>query len=144
MGTVRIDSTNEGNFRAKTLIPKGDYLFEIANDLVVEKAKSSQNNVVNVELRCQDDGPAKGSVVFDTIALTKKAEWKLCHLVLAAGTQSKAEMKADGIELSLLKGQIVKAGVDIQPARSAPDGGQYAAKNRVTQYCFTPEDAPVV
>ena len=140
MTVVTIDSTNPSNFQMRKPIPAGTYVFEIANDLVVSKAKSSENNIIKVELRCNDDGEHKGSVVFDNIALTKKAEFKLCHLVLAAGTQTKEEMSS-GIDLDLLKGRMVEVEVSLEPPRKDPVTGQiYDESNRVKRYCFDPEN----
>ncbi len=143
MAVVNVDAANPANFQTRKPIPASRYVFEIANDLVVTKAKPpSVNNVVKVELRCRDEGPHLGSVVYDTITLTPKAEFKLCHLVLAAGTQTQDDM-TNGIELDLLKGSIVEADIILQPARTDPaTGAQYEESNRVKRYIFEPEDTP--
>lgn len=139
MSVVKVDTTNEDNFKPKSFkpIPKGEYLFEVANDLVVEKAKSSDNNIIRVELVCQDEGEHKGSKVFDTIVLTNKAEFKLVHLALSCGSQSKDDVKANGVDLGLIKGRVCRAVVDVQGPRTDPSTGQeYSEKNRVVQYLF--------
>ncbi len=141
MPVVNIDATNPDNFQPRKPIPAGKYVFEIANDLVVVKAKSSDNNIIKVELRCADEGEHKGKIVYDNIVLTKKAEFKLCHLALAAGTQSKDEM-ASGIDLELFKGQMVEADVTLEPPRKDTATGQiYDESNRVKRYIFEPEEA---
>ncbi len=141
MTVVNVDASNPSNFQTRKPIPGGKYVFEIANDLVVEKAKSSDNNIIKVELRCDDDGEHKGSVVYDNIVLTKKAEFKLCHLVLAAGTQTKEEM-ASGVDLALLKGEMVEADIVLEPPRKDPaTGAMYDESNRVKRYIFDAADA---
>ena len=141
MSIVKIDASNTSNFKAKTLIPKGRYVFEVANDLVVAKSKNSSNNKVDVELRCQDEGPAKGSVIFDTLVLSPKTEWKMCHLVLACGTQTEADMKANGVDLALLKGCKLEAEVDVRAPEKGADGTTYGEKNVVKRYIFEPVSA---
>lgn len=141
MSIVKIDASNASNFKQKTIMPKGRYLFEVAKDLVVSRAKSSDNNIVSVELRCQDEGEYKGSVVFDTIVLTNKAEWKLCHLALAAGSQSEEDIKNNGIDLSLIKGCVLTADISVEPGSTAPDGTTYREKNQVERYVFEPESS---
>ncbi len=145
MSVVKIDSNNAENFEKKdfTPIPKGEYVFEIANDLVVEKAKSSDNMIVKVELACQDEGEFKGKKVFDNIVLTKKAEFKLCHLALAAGTQTKEEM-VEGVDLELFKGRLVRAEISVQAPRTDTVTGEvYRENNIVVRYCFDAEAVSV-
>ncbi len=143
MAVVNIDATNPDNFQARKPLPAGKYVFEIANDLVVTQAKPpSVNKLIKVELRCADEGEQKGRVVFDNIVLTKKAEFKLCHLVLAADSQSKDDM-ANGIDLELLKGCMVEAEISLEPPRKDPITGQmYDESNRVKRYCFEPDAVP--
>ena len=141
MSVVKVDSMNEGNFQSRKLLNPGTYTFEVANDPVVAKAKSSENNVVSVELRCQDDGEFKGQPVYDTITLTPKAEFKLCHLALAAGMQTKEDIKNDGVDLSLLKGSTLSADITIEPGGTNPQTQQqYRDKNRIERYIFDPEE----
>lgn len=137
MTVVNIDAANPNNFQTRKPVPAGEYLFEVANDLVVTKAKPpSENMLIKVELRVRDEGEHLGSLVFDNIVLTKKAEFKLCHLALAAGTQTKEEM-ASGVDLDLLKGTVVRALVSLEPAHRDPVTGQmYDEGNRVKRYIF--------
>jgi len=138
MAVVRlVDTSNPDNFRAKKLIDKGQYCFQIENDVVVEQAKSSSNQVVNIEARCTDDGKFKGSKIYATHALTAKAEWMLCHLVLSCGTQTEEEITANGIDLSLLKGSIFEAEIGISDPKEDPVTGQkYKPKNTIEKYLF--------
>ncbi len=136
MTIVRIDASNESNFRTRKIMPAGRYTFEIANDPVVSKAKTSDNNVVSIELRCIDEGEYRGSAVFDNIPITPKTEFRLCHLVLAAGSQTKEEMQADGIDLSLLRGKVVEAEVGIEPPSVSPTGRRFGERNRIERYIF--------
>ncbi len=140
MGVVKVDSSNPDNFRQKKLIDPGMYCFEIENDVVVAQAKSSQNQVVNIEARCTDDGGFKGSKVYDTITLKANCEWKLCHLVLSCGTQTEAEIASDGIDLSLLKGSTFEAEIGISDPQTDPVTMQkYKPKNTIEKYLFTAE-----
>jgi hypothetical protein len=136
MAVVKIDANNPNNFTGKQIVDKGTYVFEIANDLQIVKSKSSDNNIIKVELRVQDEGKFRGAVVYDNIALTPKSEFKLVHLAMAAGTQTKDEIKNDGIDLSLFKGATLQAEVDVEAPMQAPDGTMYQEKNRVTRYIF--------
>lgn len=139
MSVIKIDATNEGNFKQRQIIPPGEYVFEIANEPSVSNSKAG-NPMISVELRCQDDGAAKGAVVFDNIVLTKKAEWKLCHLILAAGTQTQDDLKNVGADISLLKGACLKVKVGVEAPTTAPDGTKYPEKNTVERYIFTPSN----
>jgi len=142
MTVVKIDGSNDSNFQQRRLIDRGTYIFEIANEPVVEKAKTSDNMKVSVELRCQDEGEFKGQAVYDTIILTPKAEWKLCHLVLACGTQTREEMKENGVDLSLLKGSTCEAEITIEAGGMNPQTGQrYPDRNRVSRYIFSEDNS---
>ncbi len=140
MAIYRPDAGNPDNFRAKKLIDPGQYCFEIENDVVVSQSQSSPNQVVKIEARCSDDGKFKGSKIYATHALTKKAEWSLCHLVLSCGTQTEEEMARDGIDLGLLKGSTFEAEVGISDPQTDPTTGQkYKPKNTIEKYLFVTE-----
>lgn len=140
MTIVKIDSSNEANFKGFKLLPPGSYCFEIANEPEVGRS-SKGNPLVNVELRCADEGEFKGHPVFDNIAITQKSEFRICHLALAAGTQTKEEIKNNGIDLSLLPGKIVEAEIGVQAPRKDPvTGTNYREKNTVERYVF--EESP--
>jgi len=148
MAVVKVDATNEDNFKQKTfkLLPKGRYLFEATGrnggPLVVETAKSG-NPMVVVECKCIDDkndGEYRGITVFDNIAITPKSEWKLVHLALACGSQTKDDIKERGVDLELIKGKPFEAEVDVRPPQTAADGTTYSERNRIARYLFEPED----
>jgi len=144
MSIVKVDASNPDNFRAKKLIDSGKYCFEIENDVVTSQSQSSQNQVVKIEARCTDDGPFKGTKIYATHALTAKAEWMLCHLVLSCGTQTEDEMSRDGIDLSLLKGSVFEAEIGISDPQTDPTTGQkYKPKNTVEKYLFAVDEAAV-
>ena len=144
MAIVNVDATTTNKLQTRKPIPDGEYTFEIANDLVVTQAKPpSTNKLIKVELRVQDDGEHMGALVYDNIVLTRKAEFKLCHIVLAAGTQTKEEMES-GVDLDLLKGEIVKAMVSLEPPRRDSVTGQmYDESNSVKRYIFDAEEVAV-
>lgn len=153
MGLVSIDMSNpEALYEQRRLIPNGKYVFEIAKELVVTPCNEpSTNSKVEIELRCQDDGPCKGAVVFDRIILvppentsakantTRKINnGKMAQLTLAAGVMTKAEIAASNgqIPLDAFKGKAVSAQI-----RTAPAQGVYDAKNDVSRYLFKETDA---
>mgnify|MGYP001199993089 CR=1 FL=1 len=136
---IKVDGNNPDNFTARRLIEPGRYLFEIAEEPKVTMSKNG-NPVVNVQLRVADDGANKGAVVFDNLAVTPKSEFRLCHLVMAAGSQTKDEIAQSGVDLSLLTGRIVEADVIIEPPQKDPATGQmYSEKNRINKYIFNAE-----
>jgi hypothetical protein len=142
MPIVKIDATNPDNFRQKKLIEPGQYVFTIANSPVVESAASSGKPIVKVELRCDDDGDFKGCPIYETITITPKAQWKLCHLALAAGAQTREEIENEGVELSLLQNCRVDAVVEIEKGGiDTATGKNYRDKNRVEKYLFEEEPA---
>jgi hypothetical protein len=145
MTTVRVDPSNPDNYQPREfkLLPKGIFLFEIANQLKIEGAKSSSNQKIEVRLKCIDDadgGSFKGTTVFDTIALVPKSEYKLVHLALAAGTQTREQIKADGVDLDMITGKVVKADIDVEGPSTSRDGSKtYKERNRVSRYVFDKE-----
>jgi hypothetical protein len=143
MAVVNVDTGNPENFagRKYEIMPRGIYLFEVSKVPVLHKAKTSQNMVVDVVLKCIDDaesGKYKGTSVFETIALTQKGEYRLVHLALAAGTQTREDIKnAGGVDLELLIGKVLKAEVSVEGPSTNPATGQvYGEKNRVRNYIF--------
>jgi len=144
MPIVNVDVADESKFQQKSfkLLPKGNYVFELAKNLVVEQAKTSNNRKVDVEAVCMDEGEFKGTRVWTTIALTPKSDWRLVHLALACGTQTKDEIKAaGGVDLSLLTaGCRFEASVDVTPEQTAPDGTTYRAKNTITRFLFESDE----
>lgn len=145
MAIVKIDGANEDDFKQKDFepIPNGTYLFEVTGPdngpLRVEKAKSSDNNVVNVVLVCADEGEFKGKKVFDTLTINAKAQWKLCHLAMAAGVP-KETVQNEGVDLDAILHQHVKATIGTEAAKTLPDGTEAKARNRVSQYLFETEE----
>lgn len=147
MSIVKVDGANPANFKPKEfkVIPKGKYLFEVTNDLVVTPAKTSGNMIVKVEMKCiddVDDGKYRGTTVFDNIVLTAKAEWKLVSLALACDSQKEADIKENGVDLALIKGRAFEAEIDVQPPSTGPDGTKYREKNGIVRYLFEPEKVP--
>ena len=139
MSVVKIDSSNANNFKNKQILPAGEYVMEVANDLVITKSQSSDNNLVKVELRVADEGEFMGCTVYDNIVLSKKAEWKVCHLALACGTQTKEEIQNDGVDLALIKGSRCEVKIGVEPPSMGTDGTRYSEKNKVERYIFEEE-----
>ena len=144
MGIVNVDTTDESAFSQRSFepAPAGMYLCSIKScPLVVEKAKSSSNNVINAHLVIEADGEGndteyKGRTIFNTIALTPKTEYMLTHLALCFGAMTAAEIKevggVDPDRFSTDLRGLVQVG--IQAATE-----QWPTKNRVTRYMW--EDA---
>jgi hypothetical protein len=124
---IKIDASNEDNFKAKKLIVPGTYVFCIAK--VTPKSSKAGNSMIVLEMKCQDDGEFRGATLFDNVVLTQNSEWKFIHLCLSAGF-SKDEIK-NGIEIEDIKDRYVKVKVGIQPKQ-----GQYAEKNIVEAFVF--------
>ena len=138
MTVVKVDSSNPENYKPFEfkLLPKGAFNFEVANDLVVQQAKTSSNKIIKVELRCTDEGENRGIAVFHNIVLTPKKEKELVHLALSCGTQKAEDIQQNGVDLSLMKGRICRAEVDVQPATTGEDGTSYRAKNTLFRFLF--------
>ena len=120
MSLITIDvSSPEDLFKAPEfkLLPKGKHLFEVANELVVEKAKSSDNQVIQVEAVCQDEDENKGTHVWDCFVIItnptsdkqRKAksinQARLCQFAVACGVRTKEQIEnGEGIPLDEFKG----------------------------------------
>jgi len=153
MGLVEIDTSNEDLFKPYEfkVLPKGKHRFEVANDLVVEPAKSSDNNVIKVELRCQDEDENKGSVVFDTFVLIENPQTekhrksrqinqgRLAQFAVACGVRTKEEIESGkGIPLDEFKGKICDAITRIVPYKD-PNTGEAKQSAKIARYLFEPE-----
>ena len=97
MALVNIDTTNEELLKNPTYepAPAAIYNFAIANKVLkVEKAKSSNNMMIKVELRCIDDiaygdgKSTKGMKLTDYMVLTDEGKWKLVQLSKSCSVES--------------------------------------------------------
>jgi hypothetical protein len=136
MGTVEVDLGNPNLYKPmefKTL-PKGKHTFEVANDLVVEPAASSGNNVIKVELVCQDEGEEKGSRCWDNFTLVTDAstekgrkakeinQARLVQFALACGVRTKEQIAAaEGIPLEEFKGTQCEAITKVESYKDPND-----------------------
>jgi hypothetical protein len=147
MTTVRVDTSNPDVFKQKdfTPVPKGTYTLECrgadSKAPIVVKAGSSDNMVVNFEYRICDEGEHIGKKIFDCCTITAKAEWRLIHLALACGTQTKEDITQNGVDLDKLEGARFSAEIDIEPGgvNATDPSKRYRDKNRITRYLFEPE-----
>ena len=101
MSILKIDNTNEDNFKQKdfTPMPKGIYRFEVPHKLKVEKSKSSDNMLIKLSLKCvsdDNDGEYLGKTVFDNLVISQKTEWKLNAFAISSGLYTAESLKADG------------------------------------------------
>jgi len=119
MAMIKINPDVDENqtFEAR---PAGIYPLLLTNELKVEKAKTSENNIIKFEWKFNDE---KGGVVFDTLTLTSKAEFRIKQCAMACGVP----MTADGdIDLDDFVGASCNAqvGTRLLPAQVDPTSGQ--------------------
>lgn len=156
MGLVEVDVGNPDLFKAyeARILPKGPHLFEVANDLIVEPAKSSDNNIINVELRCQDEDENKSTPVWDIFTLVTNAqgekaikskainEARLAQFAVACGVRTQAQIEAgEGIPLHEFKGcrcnAITKVEIKPDPTTLDEEGQPVQRKRaRIVRYVF--------
>ncbi len=156
MSTVEIDLGNPDLFKPPEFktIPKGKHLFEVVNELTVTKAKTSDNNVIKVELVCQDEDESKGLRVWDNFTLINNPQTdkqvkgkeinqaRLCQFAVACGvlTQQQIEDGA-GIPLETFKGSQCEAITKIETYKDPndlDDDGNLKEKKRarIVRYLF--------
>ena len=120
-------------------IPAGLYTFEVANDLKIEKSKSSANQVVKLELVVQDEGDFRGRKVFDNLvicadpATRSKTDWKIAQFAVATGLYTKDTL--DEIDLDAFKGAVLNAVVGVE-ASTNQITKEVKQKNKVKEYIF--------
>lgn len=150
MSIIKIDATDTRQFEPSTgePLPRGLYQFELVKPLAVTKAKSSTNNVVNVELRCCDDreaGKYMGKVVYDTIVINPKSMWKLNHFAMGTGIYTKESILAEGgidldrfvpVQTHIWASVSVEAQLDANKQPKLDADGQPKMRNRIEEYKF--------
>jgi len=159
MSLVEVDIGNPDLFKVMSFrtISAGKHLFEVENDVVVEPAKSSDNNVIKVTLVCQDEDENKGSKVWDNFTIVENPQTqkqltsqkinqaRLCQFAVACGITTQADIEAGGgVNLSLLKGSRCEAITKMEPYSDLNelDGdGKPVIKQRgkVVRYLFKPQ-----
>jgi len=154
MGLVEIDTSNPDLFKPMEfkVPPKGKYLLEVGNDLVVEQSKSSDNHIVKAELRVQDDGEFKGSVIYDNFVIiadtsTEKGrtskrinEARLCQFAVACGVRTQEEInEGKGIPLDEFKGKVCEAITKVVNYKD-PNTDETRTKAAIVRYLFEPEN----
>lgn len=154
MGILSVDTANPDLFKSPSykVIPSGRYTFEVANDLTVEDCKNSENRIMKIELRCLDDGDAKGAVVFDNIVFmtdtsSEKAQKamkinqaRLCQFAVGCGIATQEEIEATGnIDTGTAKGRVCECLIGIRNSKN-PNTGEDQQQNVVKQYLFEPSE----
>ncbi len=142
MVILNVDTSNPDLLDRKyDPIPKGIYIMEIENELVVEDSKNTPGNqIVKVELRVMDDEEYKGRKVFDTLVISsdpetaKKCEWKIAQIAISSGICTKETLK-DGVDIGELKGKVCNVKIGVKPKTD-----EYDAKNVVKEYMYEDED----
>lgn len=133
------------------LLPKGTYLFEVANDLIVEQCASSQNQIIKVENVCLDEGEWKGTKVFENFIImveptTEKQlkgkainEAKLAQFAVATGVANANDLDAlSSLDLDSFKGTTFKAMVGVASYQNQQTN-ETKQKNVITRYLFDVE-----
>lgn len=148
MGILKVDTTNEKLLEQPVYEPlePGNYTFEVANDLKVEQAKSSDSKIVKIELRCTTTD-YEGKVVWDNLVIMAnkadraKTEWKIAQFAVSCGVITESELKQLGeIDLAAFKGTVCEAQIAQEPYTDT-NTGEKRLRNRVARYLFEPEDA---
>lgn len=153
MGTVEVDLGNPDLFKPYEfkVLPAGKHLLEVANELVVAAAAPpSENNVVKVELRCQDEDENKGTVVFENFTLIsnpqsekeitsqKINQGRLAQFTVACGVKTQAEIEAgSGIPLEEFKGKRCEAIIKIESYKDQKTQ-EDRQRAKVVRYLFEP------
>jgi len=142
MGLLSVDVSNPDLLKKRSFdpVPAGTYVCEVENDLVVAASKSSDNQIVKLELRIIDDGEYKGRKIFDNLIIGStpevkaKTEWKIAQFAIACGVCTKDTLNE--IDLKMFKGTTcnVKVGVKTEAYQ-----GETKAKNVVQEYLFDRE-----
>jgi len=151
MVLVNVDTSNKDLLKPyePKLLPNGKHLFEVANDLVVSQAKPpSPNQIIKVELRCQDEDDNKGAVVFDNIVLIaddsttsgKKAkeinEGRIAQFALACGVLTEEQIKAgEGLPLEQFVGRRGEAITKVESSKDA-NTQQIRQNSKISRYLF--------
>lgn len=145
MGLLSIDTSNlDELLDQKPLepVPSGKYCCEVENDLKVEKSKSSDNEIIKVELRILDDSEYKGRKIFDNLVIgsspdTKKnCEWKIAQFLAACGVSKEVICSFSADDLSSLKGSVCNVVVVMKTEQYE---GEEKKKNVVKQYLVPQE-----
>ena len=153
MSLVEIDTGNPDLFKTfefKVLMP-GKHLFEVANDLIVEPAQSSENSVIKVEARCQDEDDGKGAVVWDNFTIIKDAktekeikskeinQGRLSQFAVACGVRTQQEIRdGKGIPLEGFKGKMFDAITKIEPYKDK-NTQEDKTRTKIVRFLFEPE-----
>ena len=150
MGMIEIDTGNPDLFKPMEfkVCSKGKHLFEVANDLVVEPSKSSDNNLISAQLKCLDDGDDKGATVFDRFVLmadttTEKGrkaqqinQGRLCQFAVACGILTQEEIKnGSGIPLDKFKGSTCEAITKVC-LNTDPNTDEQKQRAEIVKYIF--------
>jgi hypothetical protein len=147
---VKVDTSNPELLKKPEYKPleAGKYAFEVANDLQVTMSKANKP-MIHVELMCISETPegAKGTVVFDTISLTKEARARydrLACLCKACGVEPDAsgEVDLEAFKGKQLYAMVTQGSYQVDPTTNkvpAPGySGPTATKfnNKIDEYLF--------
>ena len=130
MSLINVDTNNEELLKKPKYDPvePGIYTLEVKNELKVTKSKSSDNQLIKVELILVDD-PKK--TIFDNLVLTEKSKWKLAQFCKSCGVDSDDD---GNIDLSLFQGLTCSASVKQEPYTKT--SGQVEMTNKIDEYLW--------
>ncbi len=141
MGSIlKVDTSSPDMFERPNfpVLEPGRYTFEVANDLKVQPSKSSNNQIVKIELRCVDDDH-KGVVIYDNLVIgadaktRKSCEWKINQFAASCGVIDPSNPSAE-IDLEEFQGKVCEALVAQEIGKTA--SGRAVTRNVIEEYLY--------
>ena len=134
------------------VVPAGKHVFVVANDVKVEPCKDSPNQIIKIELRCQDESEFKGTPVFDNIVLitipvtdgrrksVKIIQGRLAQASISLGIKTEADFAhGDGaIPLDQFKGMVCEAITKVVNNEYPVGSKNFTPQAEVVRYLFEP------
>ena len=128
---MRFQPQTEAEISEGSLLPKGDYTFEVL-EAVEKTSKASGNDMIALKIGVHHNDSVFG--VFDYLVAGEKTAYKVRHFADAIGMIDQYE--AGSLDASELVGKAGKCKIDTQAAQNG-----YAAKNVVRDYIKRGESA---
>jgi len=153
--TVSIDNSNPDLFKPyePKLLQNGKHLFEVGTALAITPCKApSENSMITLEARCQDEGECKGTIVYERFVFianiqtsgqqTSKeiTEGRLAQFAVACGVMTEAQIKAgEAIPLDEFLGRRFEAITKVVSGKD--QSGNARQQNSIARFLFEPEKA---
>ena len=152
--TVQIDSSNPDLFKEykPKLLPNGKHLFEVGTSLAVVPCKEpSENSMITLEAKCQDEDEFKGETVWERFVFIKNiqtsgqqkskeiTEGRLAQFAVACGVMTEAQIRAgENIPLDEFLGRKFEAITKIVPGKD--QSGHACQQNSIARFLFEPAE----